>query len=328
MREREIWTSLNKITDLCRKKNIDLLLVAGDLFHRQPLLRELREVNAMFAAMECTQVVLCAGNHDYLKKDSYYRKFVWAENVHMILDDQWERVELPKIRTAVCGFSYESRERGDSPCFEKCSERRQKNEILMIHGGDANHVPLQKEELLSYGYDYVALGHIHRPQIVIPDKIAYSGALEPIDKNDTGTHGYILGEIEDGNCHIRFVPFAAREYVHTEIRVEPEMSGYELSEAVREEIDGRGTENIYKIVLKGFRSPDTLFDLKTLDVYGNIIEIADDTKPAYNFAKIKQQNRDNILGSLIEHLEGYGEDSVEYRAMCEGVQAFMETRKG
>ena len=328
MREREIWTSLKKITEMCREKEMDLLLIAGDLFHRQPLLRELREVNAMFAAMERTQVVLCAGNHDYLKKDSYYRNCVWAENVHMILDGHWERVELPEIQTAVSGFSYENREWGETTRFKKCPAKRQKNEILMIHGGDANHAPFQKEELLSCGYDYVALGHIHKPQIVIPDKMAYSGALEPIDKNDTGTHGYILGETEGGNCHIRFVPFAAREYVHREIRVEPEMTGYELGRAVREEIDKLGKENIYKIVLKGFRNPDTLFDLKAFDMYGNIIEMLDDTKPSYNFEKIKKQNRDNILGSLIEKLEGYGEDSVEYRAMCEGVQAFMETRKG
>ena len=46
----------------------DLLLVAGDLFHRQPLLRELKEVDGLFASLDRTQVVLVAGNHDYMRR--------------------------------------------------------------------------------------------------------------------------------------------------------------------------------------------------------------------------------------------------------------------
>ena len=61
------------------------MLIAGDLFHRQPLLRELKELRDLFGTLKATQVVLIAGNHDYLKRDSYYRTFVWGENVHMIL---------------------------------------------------------------------------------------------------------------------------------------------------------------------------------------------------------------------------------------------------
>jgi hypothetical protein len=92
------------------------------------------------------------------------------------------------------------------------------------------------------------------------------------------------------------------------------MSGSRLKEKIREEIDERGRENIYKILLKGYRDPDVLFDLQAMDVYGNIIEIFDDTKPSYDFGKIKSQNKDNILGKLIEQLEGYDEDSVQYCA--------------
>ena len=33
------------------------------------------------------------------------------------------------------------------------------------------------------------------------------------------------------------------------------------------------------------------------------------------------------MGELIEQLEGYDEDSVQYRAMCEGVRALMDTRR-
>lgn len=44
-REKEIWDSFYKVIDICEEKQIDLLLIAGDLFHRQPLSRELKEIN-------------------------------------------------------------------------------------------------------------------------------------------------------------------------------------------------------------------------------------------------------------------------------------------
>lgn len=312
----------------CRTEKTELLLIAGDLFHRQPLFRELREVNALFSSLEDTFVVLCVGNHDYLKKDSYYRTFPWAENVSMIMSSSLDVVEIPKIHTAVYSFSYHQKEREDMPYLGKKAEGRQQVEILMVHGGDAKHVPVQKEELVSYGYDYVALGHIHKPQIVIPDKMAYSGALEPIDKNDTGVHGYISGEITDTGCRIEFVPFASREYVRMDVPVDGDMSSFELTQRVKEMIEKRGVSNIYRVTLKGFRNPDTVFRTDVLDTYGNVLEVFDETKPAYNFEKLREQNRDNILGSLIARLSKYDENSVEYRAMCEGVQALMETRRG
>lgn len=327
MRGGEIWESLEKIVDLCRDEGIELLLIAGDLFHRQPLLRELKEVNGLFLRLDRTQVVLCAGNHDYLKKDSYYRTFPWAEHVHMILGEEPETVDLPEIGASVCGFSYASRERTDLPYLGKRAKGLRPAEILMIHGGDERHVPVKKEEAAKLGYDYIALGHIHKPQSIIPGKMAYCGALEPVDKNDTGKHGYILGEIVDKQCRVKFVPSALREYIHTQVRAEGGMSGSELKEKIKKTIEQGGIQNIYKIVVKGFRSPDILFDLQAMDVYGNITELIDDTKPAYDFGKIKRQNKDNILGKFIEQLEGFGEDSAQYRAMCEGVQALMETRR-
>ncbi|MCI8320404.1 MAG: DNA repair exonuclease [Dorea sp.] len=327
LRRREIWTGLEKIVDLCRDEEIDLLLIVGDLFHRQPLLSELKEVNGLFSRLAKTQVVLCAGNHDYLKKDSYYRTFTWEKQVHMILGGGLEAVELPEIGTAVYGFSYESKELTGKPYEGRKAKGLQPIEILMVHGGDERHVPVKKEEIAELGYDYTALGHIHKPQNLIPGKMAYCGALEPVDKNDTGKHGYIYGEISDKNCRIKFVPSAVREYVHTSVRAAKGMSGSELKEKIRKTIEEKGVQNIYKITVTGFRSPDILFDFQAMDTYGNIIEMVDDTKPFYDFEKIKRQNKGNILGGLIERLEGYGEDSLQYRAMCEGVKALMETRK-
>ena len=85
-REKEIWTSLERVLEVCESKHVEMLLIAGDLFHRQPLRRELKELDYLFSKLTMTEVVIIAGNHDYLKRDSYYRTFQWSKNVHMILD--------------------------------------------------------------------------------------------------------------------------------------------------------------------------------------------------------------------------------------------------
>lgn len=304
-----------------------MLLIAGDLFHRQPLKRELKELNYLFSRISHTEVVMIAGNHDYLKPDSYYRTFPWEKHVHMILSPRLDCVELEKLSLAVYGFSYDRREIGGEAYAEAYPGKRQKYEILLAHGGDEKHVPVKKEALAALGYDYVAMGHIHRPQQIWPGKIAYAGALEPVDKNDTGMHGYIYGELTEKGCQIRFVPMASREYIHMEVAVKADMTGHALKEEICRRIEEKGKENIYKIILTGFRDPEILFDLEQMDPFGNVIQMLDNTRPAYDFTKLKERNRGNILGQFIEDLEDSDRESVEYQALCEGVHALMETRR-
>ncbi|MGF0034317.1 metallophosphoesterase family protein [Bariatricus sp. SGI.154] len=327
-RPREIWESLRRVIGVCNEEEADVLLIAGDLFHRQPLLRELKEVNYLFGTLEHTQVVLIAGNHDYLKKDSYYRTFSWGKNVHMLLDAQITCVEIPELTLAVYGCSYHAKEITEHKYDDAFPQNRQKYEILLAHGGDEKHIPIQKDKLDRLGYDYIALGHIHKPQELIGKRAIYAGALEPIDKNDIGPHGYVIGEITDQGCKARFVKSASREYIHLDIMADKKMTGHSLKDHIRKRIEECGPQNIYKVTLRGFRDPDILFDPEMMDSYGNIIELVDDTKPAYDLERLMAQNKDNLLGKYIESLKDYDEDSVEYLALCEGVQALMETRRG
>lgn len=314
--------------EVCESKHVEMLLIAGDLFHRQPLRRELKELDYLFSKLSMTQVVMIAGNHDYLKADSYYRTFSWSKNVHMILDREIACVEFPMYSLAVYGMSYDEKQITEECYRNAFAMRRQPYEILLAHGGDESHIPMKKEDLLGLGYDYIAMGHIHKPQMICPDKIAYAGALEPIDKNDTGAHGYIFGEITTKGCRIKFVPFASRSYIHQTIKVSPHMTEHELQERVAESIQANGMENIYKIILEGLRDPEVSYQPEALDPYGNVIEVTDHTRPAYQFDKLKEANQGNILGIFIEELESYPENSLEYQALCEGVRALMETRRG
>ena len=100
-----------------------------------------------------------------------------------------------------------------------------------------------------------------------------------------------------------------------------------MKELLRSRIGELGKEHMYKARLVGFRDPEVLFDLSGFDVYGNLVELTDGTRPAYDFGKLEETNRENILGAFIREFQGAGEETREYMALCEGVQALMETRR-
>ena len=81
-RENEIWETFVRVIDQIREEKIELLLIAGDLFHRQPLPSQTERVSQLFASIPDTEVVWMAGSHDYLREDSAYRKVKWTKNVH------------------------------------------------------------------------------------------------------------------------------------------------------------------------------------------------------------------------------------------------------
>ena len=327
-RAKELWDGLEQVINICEWEEIDLLLIAGDLFHRQPLHRELKEVNYLFSRLSKTKVVLIVGNHDYLKQDSYYHTFTWNPNVYAILNGHMGCVEFDDLQTAIYGLSYHQREITEELYNHMSAPKRQPYEILLAHGGDEKHIPMKKEVLDRLGYSYIAMGHIHKPQVVIPNKAIYAGALEPIDKNDLGPHGYVKGSITEEGVKTEFVPSAKREYVHATLQITPEVTNGSLKDLIRAKIQECGLENIYKFILEGYRDLDMHFELEGAKLFGNILEIIDNTKPALDLEKIKERNQGNILGRFIESMSEYEEGSIEYEALCEGVQALLETKRG
>jgi len=316
------------VLQVCEAEQTDLLLIAGDLFHRQPLLRELKEVDYLFSRLTYTKVVLIAGNHDYLKTDSYYRKYKWASQVYFLLDDALDYVEFPEIETSVYGLSYTKKEITEPLYDNAFPQKKQPIEILLAHGGDEKHIPISKSRLMELGYHYVALGHIHRMKEVERNKIVYAGSLEPTDKNDIGPHGYFIGQISGEKMEVHFVPFASRTYIHKEISVSETMTKREIKDLVAEAIRGDGVENCYKIILTGFCDEDMQLELEDLDEYGNIMEVQNMTKPAYRFEKLQKENAGNLLGKYIESLRDAEKDSVEYIALFEGVGALLDSKRG
>ena len=97
-RKDRVFEAFRGIIDYCRQNRPDLLLIAGDLFHKQPLVRELKEVDSLFASIPDVRVVIIAGNHDYISGISNYNGFEWSPNVTFFKKEQPERERVPGAR--------------------------------------------------------------------------------------------------------------------------------------------------------------------------------------------------------------------------------------
>ncbi|MFA9377565.1 MAG: exonuclease SbcCD subunit D [Lachnotalea sp.] len=324
-REKELWQAIERVVHIAQEKKADLLLIAGDMFHRQPLVRELKELNYVFAQLTHTKVVFIAGNHDYMKENSYYKTFVWAENVFCLKSQECESVYFPELNVEIYGLSYyhyEIRENLYAPIQIKNNNRIN---ILLAHGGDEKHIPFSKTQLGSKGFDYIALGHIHIPAVLIPDRMAYAGALEPMDSNEEGPHGYIEVQLDEKKSNATFVPCAKREYITLEIQSDSSFTNTKLYQTIQETIKSRCSANSFiKIIIKGYKDEDIVYDLEDVYKMGLVVSVLDLSEPDYDFDKLATYYNRNIIGKFIQNLKSDTMSEVKKKALYYGVKAMLD----
>lgn len=323
-REEEIWETFRRVIVTIRKSPVDLLFIAGDLFHRQPLISELREINDLFATISQTRIFLMAGDNDYMKEDSFYRTFKWNENVSLFDEESRTCIEIPDKNIYVYGLSYEHKEIHEALYDDWKKSDKRGFHVLMVHGGDEEHIPMDFRKMAEGGFDYVALGHRCQQQAPLKDWMLYSGALEPIDRNDLGEHGYIEGTYDEGKVRTRFVPFASRSYQNLLLTVREGSTQHTLEEMLRNEIMKRGGKNIYRVIIQGTRSPGSLLLAERLKSMGNIVEVLDESRPAYDLEKLHEQYKGTLIGDYIEQFPDNGRRPVvQDKALYHGLQALL-----
>lgn len=327
-RAKEIWSSFEDIITVCNQEKADLLLIAGDLFHRQPLIRELKEVNYILSKLETAKAVLMAGNHDFMGPRSNYQGFEWNEKVHMFMGSELETVRYEEAGVQVSGFSYHSRDITE-PLYDTIKpEPNGLIQILLAHGGDDKNIPFNRKKLQESGFDYIALGHIHIPSM-INERIAYAGSLEPLDKNETGERGYMIGEIsqeENGvtKTAIRFVSHSLRQYKRITLNVNQDTTNGALLDQVRNFIKENGVRNMYSFSIQGVRDEAIHFDKEAIKAAGNVLEVEDLSVPDYDFDALYRENEDNVIGLFIRRIrETTKQDEIARKALYYGMEALL-----
>lgn len=331
-REKELFDTFFGIIKLCEEKKTDLLLIAGDLFHRQPLLRELKEVSYMLGKLSHTKVVLIAGNHDYIGPRSNYIDFKWSDNVTMLTTADMDSVYFEELNTEVYGLSYRTRDVYEAKYDKVIPGVEERINILLGHGGEETKIPIDVTAIQKQGFDYIAMGHFHKKRL-ISQSMNYPGSLEPLDKNETEKHGYIEGSItknEDNTSQVTsvFVPFACREYIPVTITVTPETTNTTMRDELKEQIKTHGEKNFFEVTIEGYRDPDILLDSKELYEEGNVVEVVDHVLPDYDFEHLLEENKDNLIGAYIKKIQSESQnEEILQKALYYGIEALLNTKE-
>ena len=175
---------------------------------------------------------------------------------------------------------------------------KNKLNILIIHGTlnggtiqEHEYNPISKNELEEKGFDYVALGHIHKLDYNSQEnkRIVYPGSTVSLGFDELGKHGMIVGDVEKEKIKLEFIPLDEKEFKLKEIDVTEIISKEELIEKINE-LNFNENELI-EIILIGKRNFEiNTYELNKLIFNEKIIKIKNKTKINYNLEKIANEN--------------------------------------
>lgn len=304
LEQRQIF---KEIIEYIKQNNIDNLFICGDLYEHEYIKQSTIEyINNLFKEIPNTHIYIVPGNHDPKIKNSYYNKFNWNSNVH-IFGEKIEKITTENVD--IYGFGFDDFYMKNTQINNIQVENPNKINILLTHGTvdgvtekDNNYNPMSKRELKSLNFDYIALGHIHKPEYDIKEehKIVYPGSTISMGFDELGKHGMIVGEIlENKKVNIEFIPLDKKEFVEYELNIEEILSKEELIEKINEiEIE---ENKYYKIILIGKRNFEIdKYEIHKYIISPNIIKIKDNTTIKIDLEKLSEQN--NLKGIFVKNM--------------------------
>ena len=234
-REEEFDCFFTQLADLMEKEKPDALLVSGDVYDSyMPSNAAVRQLNtallSLHEASPETEIILTAGNHDSgLRLEAAAPPWL-SHRIHLIgtIDPTLKRnrieIEGKGVVMAIpfcypANFPHQESDKVEErqkSFFRRVSERLSKESlptVLMAHlylshvqlngtrqprdiVGGSEAMPLSD---IGTGYDYLALGHIHRRQRV-GERAHYSGSPMPISFDEPAEHGVLVVELHKGKA--------------------------------------------------------------------------------------------------------------------------------
>jgi len=184
-----------RIIDLITSKNIDLVLIAGDLFDSSQPSPQLKEfVCRQFKRIQAP-VCLVPGTHE----GELYRSLECLQkipNLTMFLEPQWQYKEYPSLDTTVYGINAQEK----YPLRNLIRKAGTKFHIAVLHGSFLipdkikDDILITADDIASSGMDYIALGHWHSAFECSQKNVAawYPGAPEPIKIDEKNAGNVII----------------------------------------------------------------------------------------------------------------------------------------
>ncbi|UCH14440.1 MAG: DNA repair exonuclease [Bacteroidales bacterium] len=230
------FKSFRKIVDLCHKENVDFLIISGDIFESEnkSLAAQLKFISELKRLSDSgIHAYFVCGNHDPL--NSWLDTTQLPENVNRFGSSKIEKFTYSKNKKPVAdihGISFQEKVVKDNLALKyKLANNPAPVSIAVLHGTTGmagpheNYAPFKVANVLNRGFNYWALGHIHKRQIINESNpvIIYPGNPQGRDFGETGAKGCYLVEIDtNSKVNLTFVPVHIIRFEEIEVELKDE----------------------------------------------------------------------------------------------------------
>ena len=317
-----------------KENQIPFLFISGDLYEQKYIRKSTIEyINNLFKEIPNTQIFISPGNHDPFLINSFYNTFEWNNNVTIF------NSEIKIIETAeadIYGFGFTDFYCENSQIEKINIKNKNKINILITHGSldasktlDMQYNPLNSNKLKEIGFDYVALGHIHKANYEEnKNNFIYPGSLISFGFDELGEHGFLDVEINKNNSEknnlinlkinnnnlnnseinnnnlkinkkIKFIKVDKRIFEEIKLNISEINSEEELIEKIKN-IKTERQKN-YKVILEGYKNIEIdLNKIKKMILDENVLKVKDFSKVKYDIKELANQN--NLKGVFINKI--------------------------
>ena len=317
-----------KVIEYIKENKIPYLFITGDLYEQQYIKQSTIEyIDELFREIPNTKIYITPGNHDPYIIDSYYNKYNWSKNVY-IFKSKIEKIETEDLN--IYGYGFE-----DFYCYNSQIENikiedKEKINILLTHasldGGydeQRQYNTLSSSKLKQIGFDYIALGHIHKLNLSKENKnIIYPGSTVSLGFDELGQHGMIVGDINKEKINVEFIKLDDKEFCEEKLDISEINNIEELLEKINElKLD---ENNLYKLIFIGKRNFEIdIYKLYKLISIRNIIKIKNNTKLGYNLEKISEEK--TLKGIFVkEMLEKMQKEEINPEIIEKAIEIGLE----
>ncbi|XOB42296.1 MAG: metallophosphoesterase family protein [Candidatus Nealsonbacteria bacterium] len=326
-----VKNTFSNIIELAIEKEIDLLLISGDLFDSNKVSSDLLGyVIDNFKKLKGITVCIIPGTHDCYDSSSVYRRDEFIHNLGnvSILKDSKPATKIFKeldiavhSKANITNLGSESPLKGLKPSKETALNIALAHGSIKIEGKyNPNEYIINQKEIENSGMDYIALGHWHKcaEYSLGKTKAWYSGSPETLQFEDREKSGFVLLiELDKKICNIEKIKTG--KYDWKEINIDT--SVYPTADSLKKKIlDYQGKDKIVRFHLKGLVSLDNSIDF---------FELENELKNNFAFLRIDSSKVHSDIPANVDNL--FPAKTIGYnfiQILKEEIKKLPEERKG
>lgn len=339
--------AFENLVDYCIDEKVNFLLLAGDLYDG-----EWKDYNTglFFASQmsrlkrEGIKVFIVKGNHDAASQIS--RNLRLPDNVTVFSAGKPGTAKIETLKVAVHGQSFANQSVTEDLSRNYPQPVNNFFNVGLLHTcangreGHDNYAPCDINYLTGKGYDYWALGHVHKREILSEDPyIVFPGNIQGRNIRERGAKGCTLVEVKEGHITgVKDVHLDVLRWVLLEVDLSDLEKEEELLRKVSLEIEEllSKTQNRFlaiRIVLSGATSLHQELKLRSGEFINNIRVQATDIAgesiwvEKINISTKGLADREKLLSypptaSLLEFIDNLSSNEEFFRELIQNVEDF------